>query len=32
MHIRKTIQGWERQSDDDDDDDLKEQEARMDFI
>ena len=31
MHIRKTIQVWERQSDDDDDD-LKEQEARMDFI
>ena len=31
MHIRKTIQGWQRQSDDDDGD-LKEQEARMDFI
>ena len=30
VHIRNTIQGWERQSDDEDVD-LKEQEAKMDF-
>ena len=31
MHICKTIQGWERETDDEDDD-LKDQEERMDFI